>query len=558
MAGAKETPRQKMIGMMYLVLTALLALNVSSEILNAFKIVDASIIDTNRNFEKKINETYDAFGKAAAEDPAKNAKWFAKAQEVKELTDRLVDSLIHIRSELILKTEGNNEHYYINGQLDREALKHVTTSQLRSLDKNDVPVRFFMGENNNGVAVRMKHMFQHYREQAVSVLEPNEQSSILQKIGLKTEGSERDGKFRSKSKDKLVGWEEYYFGKTILAADIVILNNFIQEARNAEYDIISTLRAYVGATDFKFNAIDAKVIPNSKYIPVGERYYAYVSVVAYDTMAAPEVFYKLGVKDWNSSMEATASRSQSKGGISYIDIPVGSIGEQYIAGVIKVKQPDGTTKDYAFHDIFYGQAKGGGSIVNDELKVLYMGYNNSIAVNIPGSRPETITCRVASGSASTPVRDASIVGRAVFKINPTDLKDITIVAEGSDGGRTESTFKVKELPAPMVTLGGSASMRKLSKSAILSAGRLEASLGKDFLLSGDQFKYTITEFTMQYPRVGGGISNLVVQGGSFNEAVRTYINDMPVNTTLSFFDIKVKGPDGRIKESQNSLSVTVQ
>jgi len=557
MAGAKETPRQKMIGMMYLVLTAMLALNVSSEILNAFKIVDESIIETNKNFEGKIEETYNSFRAAAIEDPGKNQKWFDKAEQVKKLTDALVETLDSIRSELILKTEGKNDFYYINGQLNRDSLRAVTTTHLSTIDKNDVPVRFFMGDNNNGVARKMKQMFQNYREQVVLVLEPEHQMSALQKIGLKTEGPGKDGKFKSKNKGRWVEWEEYYFGETILGADIIILNNFIQEARNAEYDIISRLRQYVGATDFKFNAVGATIIPNSRSVFIGEKYYADVSVVAFDTTEAPEVFYKIGVKEWESSMEATALKANSKGGISYIETTVGG-GEQYIAGVIRVKQPDGTTKDYKFSDVFYGQSKGAGSIVNDELKVLYMGYNNAVSVNIPGSRAESITCSVIGGQASTPTRDPSFTGRAVFRINPTGLADITIRATGSDGGAADGVFKVKELPAPMVTLGGSASMRKLSKQAILSAGRLEASLGKDFLLSGEQFKYTIIEFTMQYPRVGGGISNLVIQGGSFNEAVRTYINDMPTNTTLSFFDIKVKGPDGRVKESQNSLSVTVQ
>ena len=557
MAGAKETPRQKMIGMMYLVLTALLALNVSSEILNAFKIVDASIIDTNKNFEKKIDETYAAFERAAAEDPGKNEKWFKKAKEVKDLTDALVDSLTQIRADVILKTEGKNDSYYINGELNKDSLKAVTATQLKSLDKNDVPVRYFMGDNNNGVAVTMKKMFEKFRKDIVSFLEPKDQEPMLQKIGLQTEGPERDGKYKSKNKGKLVGWEEYYFGETILAADIVILNNFIQEARNAEYDIISKLRTEVGATDFKFNAVGAKIIPNTKSVTVGERYYADVSVVAYDTLSAPEVFYRIGAKTWDPSMESSASRSQSKGGISFIEIPVGSVGEQYIAGVIRVKQPDGTTKDYPFSDVFYGQAKGGGSIVNDELKVLYMGYNNAISVTIPGSRQETITCRVSSGKASSPVRDNTITGRAVFKINPTALEDITVIAEGSDGGRAETTFKVKELPAPLVSLGGQTNPKNLSRSAILSAGRLEASLGKDFLLSGDQFKYTITEFTMRYPKTGGGIEFEVVQGGSFTPKVRTFIENMPANTILSFIDIKVKGPDGRIKESQNNISCVV-
>ena len=561
MAGAKETPRQKMIGMMYLVLTALLALNVSSEILNAFKIVDESIIETNRNFETKIKETYTAFELAKMDDPGKNQKWFDKAQFVKELTDHLVDSLIEVRCDLILTTEPRNDKYYINGQINRDSLRTVTTSDLFSLDKNDGPVRYFMGKNesdrNNGVAVKLRKMFERYRTQVVSVLESEErQTSMLKKIGLKTEGPDKNGKFKSKSKGKLVDWEDYYFGETILAADIVILNNFIQEARNAEYDLISALRSEVGATDFKFNTVIAKIIPNSKIIPVGDKYQAYASVVAYDTTDAPDVFYKLGAKEWEPSMEAGASRSEIKDGIPYIEIPVGA-GEQYLAGVIKVRQPDGSLKDYTFSDVFYGQSKGAGSIVNDELKVLYMGYNNAIAVDIPGSRKETITCSVTSGSASPPTRDASIAGRAVFRVNPTKLEDITITASGSDGGSAVSTFKVRELPAPIVTLGGESKQRTLSKQAILGAGRLEASLGKDFLLSGDQFKYTIIEFTMMYPRVGGGVSQQTIQGGSFNEQVKKYINDMPSNTMVSFFDIKVKGPDGRIKESQNSLSFNV-
>ncbi|MCL2041285.1 MAG: hypothetical protein FWG84_04505 [Bacteroidales bacterium] len=548
--------------MMYLVLTALLALNVSSEILNAFKIVDESIIETNKNFEKKINETYTAFSLAAMDDPGKNQKWFDKAQYVKELTDHLVDSLIEVRSELIWITEGKNDKYFINGQIDREALKNITTSDLFALDKNDGPVRYFMGKNehdrNNGVAVKLKKMFDRYRQQVVSVLETEEQqASLLQKIGLNTEGPDKNGKFKSKSKGKLVDWEDYYFGETILAADIVILNNFIQEARNAEYDIISSLRSEVGATDFKFNSIVAKIIPDSKSVIVGDYYRAYASVVAFDTTDAPEVLYQLGAKEWDPSMESSAKRSEIKDGIPYLEIQSG-MGEQYLAGVIKVRQPDGSLKDYTFSDVFYGQAKGAGSIVNDELKVLYMGYNNAIAVDIPGSRKESITCSVTGGSAAPPTRDNSFSGRAVFRVNPTGLGDITLTASGSDGGSATSVFKVRELPAPLVTLGGETKLRTLSKSAILSAGRLEASLGKDFLLSGDQFKYTIIEFTMQYPRTGGGISQQTIQGGSFNDQVKKYINDMPSNTMLSFFDIKVKGPDGRIKESQNTLSFTVQ
>lgn len=554
MAGAKETPRQKMIGMMYLVLTAMLALNVSSEVLNAFKIVDNSIIETNQNFEKKVNETYDAFEKAKLADPAKNTEWFNKAAEVKRISDALVDSLISMRSELILLAEPTNPYYYIDGKVNMDSLLKVTVSDLSKIDKNDAAVRFFM---ERGVASNMKEMFQKFRTDVVSVLKAEDRESLLQKIGLNTVGP-INGKYKSKSKGKNVDWEEYYFGETILGADIIILNNFIQEARNAEFDVLSRLRSYVGATDFKFNDIQAKVIPNSRVVSVGDAYQATISVVAFDTLSAPEVYYRMGVKEWHPSMQAGASKAQDERGISFVKVPTGSVGEQSFAGVIKVKQPDGTTKDYTFSESFYVQPKGGGSVVNDELKVLYMGHQNVISISMTGARSENISCKVIQGSTTAPVRDNSITGRAVFRLNPTSMNDVVIVGETSDGGRTEpTTFKVKELPPPLVYLGGTTSPKVQSKSSILAAGRLEASLGPDFLLSGDHFKYTVTEFEMQYPRPGGGTAQRTISGGSFNQEARDYINAAPANTTITFHNIKVKGPDGKIRNSQNSISCIV-
>ena len=152
-----------------------------------------------------------------------------------------------------------------------------------------------------------------------------------------------------------------------------------------------------------------------------------------------------------------------------------------------------------------------------------------------------------------------MAGNATFKINPSSLGDITVVAESSDGGRAEATFKVKELPTPMITLGGQSKPKTMLKSAILSAGRLETTLSKDFLLAGNQFSYTITEYTLQYPRVGGGISQEVVQGngGAFNKKVKEIIEGTTTFSVLSFVDIKVKGPDGRIKEGLNNISIVV-
>jgi hypothetical protein len=85
MAGYKETPRQKMIGMMYLVLTALLALNVSVEILNAFLVVNDSMETTNKTFNGKTEDYYSRFEAAYTKDPVKVGPYWEKAKEVRKL-----------------------------------------------------------------------------------------------------------------------------------------------------------------------------------------------------------------------------------------------------------------------------------------------------------------------------------------------------------------------------------------------------------------------------------------------------------------------------------------
>ena len=91
MAGNNLSPRQKMIGMMYLVLTAMLALNVSKEVLDAFQKINGGIVKTTQNFNSKNDEVYSAFVSAAETNEAKAGPWRDKAFSVKSKADKIVD-----------------------------------------------------------------------------------------------------------------------------------------------------------------------------------------------------------------------------------------------------------------------------------------------------------------------------------------------------------------------------------------------------------------------------------------------------------------------------------
>jgi len=141
MSGGKETPRQKMIGMMYLVLTALLAMNVSKDILNAFVIINEGLQVTNENFMAKNEFTYAQFEKAKANDPAKVAEFYNKAFRAKGLSDEIYLHIEELKKYLIAVTAGNSSI---------EEVEDDSLFNLRNVDSKDnydIPTLWLVGSD---------------------------------------------------------------------------------------------------------------------------------------------------------------------------------------------------------------------------------------------------------------------------------------------------------------------------------------------------------------------------------------------------------------------------
>src|SRR5688572_29602210 len=137
MASAKETPRQKMIGMMYLVLTALLALNVSKDILDAFIVVNGSLENTNTNFESKISGQYSAFDKAKQLDEKKVKVIWDKAQSVKLIAKDISQYIEALKKNLVASTEG-----FTKEQVDTAQLAFI-----KNKDNYDIPTNIMIGRS---------------------------------------------------------------------------------------------------------------------------------------------------------------------------------------------------------------------------------------------------------------------------------------------------------------------------------------------------------------------------------------------------------------------------
>ena len=123
MAAAKETPRQKMIGMMYLVLTALLALNVSADILDAFAIVNDGLEKTNASVENKIEDYYNIFEQQYIKQPEKARDYWEKANEIRVKTDEIINFIEKdIKVPMVCESENITEEELLNNKDSKTAL----------------------------------------------------------------------------------------------------------------------------------------------------------------------------------------------------------------------------------------------------------------------------------------------------------------------------------------------------------------------------------------------------------------------------------------------------
>src|SRR5512133_2993801 len=249
MAHERLSPRQKMIGMMYLVLTAMLALNVSKEAVEAFKKVDKGLTLTVANYIKKNNLIYQEFDRAAAENPAKAGKYKTAAYEVKQRADEAFNYLQGLKIEII-NTAEVPENLAVKGD-------EIIIEEVKKIDENNVPSEILIGANENGKAYILKALLNEYRDFLITTLEgKNPAAEEALRKSLNTD----DGKNKSGERER---WENLSFQALPLVAVITIMSKMQVDVRNAETEVLNFLYSQIDASSFKFNKLSAIVIPNS-------------------------------------------------------------------------------------------------------------------------------------------------------------------------------------------------------------------------------------------------------------------------------------------------------
>jgi gliding motility-associated protein GldM len=518
-----------MIQMMYLVLTALLALNVSKEILNAYLVVNEGMETTNKNFSKKVESSYAQFDKQMEINRAKVQPYYEKAQQAKKFSDDLIAYIEQMKLEVIAKESRKSV----------EEIKTLKFGSLPGLDKWSESTRYFIGSSEKGEgakATELKNKLEEYKTSLLNLIDEKHRANM--NLGIDTKGPYKSLNGREQN------WEMHNFYNTIMAADIVILNKLIAEVKNAEFDVVNRLISEISLEDFKFDKIGAKVVAKSSYILTGETYEADIFVAAYDTKQNPEIIVGAGVDTNTLVISGTQMTVEGEAGVGKLKLPAGGPGVKQYGGVIKVTGSDGVERSYPFNSE-YVVGTPSATISPVKMNVFYIGLDNPVSISVPGASNEQITATITGG------------GGSITKVNGKDHNYIVKVATQGEAtvnvsakmGATSRSmcsmkFRVKRVPSPIPYVGN-------VQGGLIPKGTLLAAGGVIPRMDGFEFEayFTITSFTLTMSQAGDLIS-LQSSGSKFTPQMITMINKATRGQKVYIEDIKAKGPDG----SSRSLS----
>jgi len=520
MAGYKETPRQKMIAMMYLVLTALLALNVSKQILDAFIIVNESMEITNQNFSSKLETTLNKFKIQYQLNPNKVGPFWEKAQIAHAKSKQLENYVDSIKTYIVQFTDGLATY---------EEAKHEKLKDIRK-ESYDRTTSYFIGRSEDGSAGEariLRDKIEDYKKGMASLVDPKFQATM--KMGLDTKGPfyDMDGNKQP--------WEMHEFYRTILIADITILNKLKAEIYNTEFDVTNYLLSSISAEDFKYDKIDAKVIPKSSYVFMGEEYQAEIVVAAYDTKSNPNVRYIVGSDSLTPANYKNATPLEGSNGTVTLKLPGNAEGLKKFAGIIKIVNPLGDTMSFHFKDEFI-VAKPGLTISPSKMNVFYIGVDNPVDISVPGG-PERIVPSISCGNIRPEGKQWIVAGL------PNGIKEAVInvsaVFSGKSKAMGSATFRLKKIPTFTASIDRNPEGTVISRNDI-PVGYLNAEkpVGFDFDLS-----YRITSFNF-VTDIDGNIMERSVQGNRLTEDMLNKIKKAKRNSRIWIENIIAIGPGG--------------
>lgn len=501
------SPRQRMINLMYIVLTAMLALNVSSDVLNGFSQVQEGLHRTNMNMNERNEIQFRYLSELYEKNPQKVGPWLEKGRALRSKATDLYLAIDSLKSQIAIKADGPDADF--NHLVNLDDLEAASVTMLNPATQK---------------GKKLRKQIEDFRGYVTTLIPDSTKRSVVAQM-LSTSVTAQPGTVGPTS------WEQKMFDNMPAIAAVTLLTKLQNDIRQAESEAMTHLITSVDIGDIRVNELSAYVIPNSNMIMRGGKYSANIVLAAIDTTQRPTIFIN------------GAKLSNNKGLYEFV---ANSVGTHEYSGYIEVMRGDGTMDRRPFKSS-YTVIEPMATISPTMMNVLYAGIDNPISISVPGVPMSSVQATISTGSLS---RNGDTWVAHVSQVGAEAEISVSAELDGTRQNVGSMKFRVRKLPdpTPFIALrdaSGNAiqykgSPKRISKAQLLSAGGLGAAVDDGII----NVSYTVLSFsTIFYDSMGNAIPE-VSNGSHFSDRQKEQFKRLKPGKSFFISNVKAKGPDG--------------
>ena len=518
----KVSPRQKMINLMYVLLMAMLALNVSSDVLNGFTLVDESLSRSTANANIQNMALYQNFEESMAQNPEKVGEWYERAQNVRSMSDSLYQLAEHLKIRIAKKADGKNGDY--SNLENREDLE---------------PATYVMLAPGSGQGKELYDEITSYRENILGMLTDSVQRKIIED-NFSTEIPRKDISL-------MKNWQEYHFENMPAIAAVTLLTKLQNDIRNAEGEVLHTLAKNIDLGDVRVNQIRALVIPNSKNVVRGNEFVAQIILAAVDSTQRPEIYIEDEKLDTENGLYTRLCNTT---------------GDYTLDGYMMVNDGSGSTSRYNFSQT-YTVVEPTATVSASLMNVLYAGFENPISISVPGVPANRISASIAKGKGT--LKSDRKGGYIVVPTQIGEELKIEVTATNEEGRRQsmgQYAFRVRQLPDPTPFIeyndkdgnrqryrGG----KPFAKQSLMGTKGIVAAIDDGLL----NINFEVKSFDIVFFDNMGNAIPRKSDGALFSAAQKDMIRNLQRGKRFYISNVKAVGPDKVERQLPTSLEVII-
>jgi gliding motility-associated protein GldM len=545
-----------MIGMMYLVLTALLALNISKEVLNGFVKVEKSLRTTQGTLNGKVKETMGELEGKYAANKEKVQPFMTQAQELNKRAEALVQYITQLKARSMSASVGDyaeQEGAGFSKYIGKDEFGNDTTLSLMYIDKKDEYqslTAFMVGsepqapKQDEWSAHMLRVKMEEFRDYIKAIKFKDNLGGTRELPDYIKDQVDATFHFGTEMEDgKEVLWEAANFYDVPLAAVMPLMTKMTLDIQDAQEDILAWLLSGVDAKSYKFTKLRPIVVVGQNYLLRGDSMRADILLAAYDETNRPSIV--VGSSNFSGTkpsgnVNGTPLKVSADGlGLFRRSTSGMPIGDVTYEGVIRYQGPDGAIETHPFVTPTFTIAEPALVVSPTKMNVFYRGLDNPVEISVPGVASDKLTATISGDHKLTRGADGTFIVRP----GASPEANITVTATMPDGSKKTMPprkFRVKRVPDPVPVFAG-----KVPTDRSIAKGDLQVAVGVAARMENFDFEVatTVRSFRMT-ATVGGNIVEKESNSNKVTADMKAMLEQVRKGNLVMLSEIRVAMPDG--------------